>query len=203
MTPWSDWLTELDLKHVRSAEGLADIMSWDIKRGRSFQCIVQLLYCCDHLPQYSQPISGRVELWLSSRVHEPMPVFRKQIEQVLTTFYNIGSDPRLNRAFTVVSARIAPVEFVFIGVLIATLLGVGEETVAKEVGLMRTHVRKFHRDIRSNTNVYGTLWDFIDEAQIRNRRSVLTWVSTSQELSNQLSGVMPDRRVHKRRAIAT
>ena len=132
-----------------------------------------------------------------------MPVFRKQIEQVLTTFYNIGSDPRLNRAFTVVSARITPVEFVFIGVLIATLLGVGEETVAKEVGLMRTHVRKFHRDIRSNTNVYGTLWDFIDEAQIRNRRSVLTWVSTSQELSNQLSGVMPDRRVHKRRAIAT
>ena len=46
-----------------------------------------------------------------------------------------------------------------------------DEIVSEEIGNLRTHVRKEHKDIRANGNVILTLWKFIEVAQRRAPRT--------------------------------
>lgn len=99
--------------------GLSDVLEWDTKRGRDFQNIAHMVFCCDGLPDELLPTAQKIEKWIS-RVDKPPGQFKADIEEVLTAFWRIASNKKYNEAFTKVTQRIAPVEFIFIGKLQTT-----------------------------------------------------------------------------------
>lgn len=99
--------------------GLGSVLEWDTSRGRDFQCIAQLVYCCDGLPEQLLPTAQKLEKWLK-RVDNPPTAFMTKINNVLSDFWHIATTLGLNAAFTQVDKRVAPVEFVFIGMLLHT-----------------------------------------------------------------------------------
>lgn len=119
-SPWAEWIADLHIRHVNSEDGLAKVLEWDTKRGRDFQCIAQMVYCCGSLPDQALPTAQKLERWLS-RVDRPGDGFKSHIVDALNTFWHIASTPELNAAFHRVEKRVAPVEFVFIGTTIRIL----------------------------------------------------------------------------------
>ena len=99
--------------------GLSDVLEWDTKRGRDFQNIAHMVFCCDGLPDELLPTAQKIEKWIS-RVDNPPEQFKADIEEVLTAFWRIASNKTYNEAFTKITQRIAPVEFIFIGELRTT-----------------------------------------------------------------------------------
>ncbi|EGN99785.1 hypothetical protein SERLA73DRAFT_179998 [Serpula lacrymans var. lacrymans S7.3] len=159
-SPWAEWIAALDGRHVDGDDGLASVLTWDIKRGRDFQCIAQFVYCCDGLPDHLLPTAQKLEKWLV-RVDSPPHTFKQQISDVLSEFWHIAKTPALNAAFVKVDKRVAPVEFVFIGVLLYVMRNHTHEDRAKALLHMRLHVRDQFRDIRNNTVTGKVLWDYI------------------------------------------
>lgn len=94
--------------------GLSHVLEWDTKRGRDYQNLAHFIFCCDRLPIEDLPTTQKLEVWLS-REDPPTESFKKDIEAVLTDFWNMATDRSLNDAFRLINKRIAPVEFVFIG----------------------------------------------------------------------------------------
>lgn len=109
------WISYLEDKHVKVEGGLSEVLEWDTKRGRDFQNIAYLVYCCDGLPDTENiPTSAKMEKWLS-RVDPPSQSFKHEIEEVLREFWNIAANPELNAGLKKIGKRLAPVEFIFIG----------------------------------------------------------------------------------------
>lgn len=96
--------------------GLSHVLQWDTKRGRDFQNIAHLVYCCDGLPNEELPSAVKIEKWLS-REDNPPEQFRNDIEELLRDFWKLASSKKYNGGFTKFSQRLAPVEFYFIGEL--------------------------------------------------------------------------------------
>jgi hypothetical protein len=114
-SPWATLIGELETQYISAEDGLANVLQWDTKRGRDFQCIAQLIYCCDNLPEQTGPPSmQKLSKWLL-RDDQPSEKLKKKIRDVLVAFRHIASRSELNSAFSKVQARVAPVEFVFIG----------------------------------------------------------------------------------------
>ena len=114
LTTMARWITQLEARHVSVDGGLSDVLEWDTKRGRDFQNIAHMVFCCDGLPDELLPTAQKIEKWIS-RVDNPPEQFKIDIEEVLTAFWRIASNKKYNEAFTKISQRIAPVEFIFIG----------------------------------------------------------------------------------------
>ncbi|KAL5507364.1 hypothetical protein ACEPAH_6820 [Sanghuangporus vaninii] len=167
-SPYADWISELDIRHVRGVDdGLNIVLKWDASRGKHFQCIAQLVYCVENLPKRSMPTSVTLAGWLQ-RPNEPKESLKQEIEQVLKKYWIIASTDHLKQGFTVVRQMVAPVEFIFIGVLIAVLLRCEDEVIAEELLGLRQYVRALHKDnVRSNNRVAGSSWDFIETAAKR------------------------------------
>lgn len=114
-SPYADWITELELRHVRSLDdGLNAVLRWDPNRGKGFQGIAQLVYCIENLPNRSDPTAAKIGAWLQ-RTSEPKHAFKQQIEEVLTKYWIIATTDNLKQAFTEFTQPVAPVEFIFIG----------------------------------------------------------------------------------------
>lgn len=99
---------------VTSVTGIADQINVDLTRGRDFQSVGQFVYCCDGLPEARVPTAQKLEQWLN-RMDSPSDRFKKSIQEALQRFWVLASTPGLNAGFTKVKQRVAPVEFVFIG----------------------------------------------------------------------------------------
>lgn len=187
-SPWGEWIAELETRHVNSENGLAHVLEWDTKRGRDFQCLAQLVYCCDLLPDHALPTAQKLEKWLA-RVDNPNHNFKTHINDVLTVFWHIATSPELNAGFVQVEKRVAPVEFVFIGesallsqstralYLLGTLLFILRDLSYQEranaILHMRLRIREQFRDVRNNGVVGKALWNYIDSITGPNGLKVL------------------------------
>ncbi|KAH7920066.1 hypothetical protein BV22DRAFT_1040298 [Leucogyrophana mollusca] len=160
-SPWAEWISDLEARHVLSDQGLAEVLEWDTTRGRDFQCIAQLVYCCDGLPDQLLPTAQKLEKWLT-RVDSPPPTFKTQMNDVLSAFWHIASNRTLNAAFVKVDKRVAPVEFVFIGVLLYVLRNHSDMDRAKAILCMRLRIREQFVDVRNNAAVGRALWNYIN-----------------------------------------
>lgn len=161
-SPWADWIADLELRHVNADNtGLASVLEWDTTRGRDFQCIAQLIYCCDGLPDHPLPTAQKLEKWLK-RVDNPSTTFMTQINDVLSEFWHIATKSELNAAFTEVDKRVAPVEFVFVGVVLFVLRNHTSEERANAILHMRLRIREQFRDVRNNGLVGKALWNYVD-----------------------------------------
>ena len=181
MTIFIRWLSELESRHITVENGLSHVLEWDTKRGRDYQNLAHFIFCCDRLPVEDLPTTHKLELWLSQG-SPPMESFKKEIEDVLTDFWNMATDRSLNEGFRLINKRIAPVEFVFIGktlicpssnlqltceaVLLYQLRNYPQEARAKAIYHLRKSIREQFIDIRMNTKVGKAMWAIIDSLQV-------------------------------------
>ncbi|KAJ7180176.1 hypothetical protein C8R43DRAFT_1117504 [Mycena crocata] len=155
-SPWADWISKLETIEG----GLSQVLVWDTKRGREFQNVAQFVYCCDGYPDENVPSAPKMEKWLS-RVDPPGEQFKQDIDEALDEFGRIAVDPQLNMGFKI-NQRLAPVEFVFIGVLLYVLRKSTSIEKAKAIHNLRTQIRNIYADIRMNSKVGASLWTLIN-----------------------------------------
>ncbi len=110
----ADYMNELDMKYVSIGGGLGSHMEFDSKRGRTFQNLASMMYCCEEVETRRTPSAIQLEKWLSKPIG-PSRTFKSRVERTLSSLLEITSDKSLNKAFTGFSAKVSPAEFVFIG----------------------------------------------------------------------------------------
>ncbi|KXN89657.1 hypothetical protein AN958_05524 [Leucoagaricus sp. SymC.cos] len=164
-SPYAEWISELEHRHVTVENGLSHVLEWDTKRGRDYQNLAHFIFCCDKLPVEDLPTPQKLEVWLS-REDPPTGSFKKDIEAVLTDFWNMATDKSLNDAFRLINKRIAPVEFVFIAVLLYQLRGYSQDARAKAIYHLRKSIREQFADVRMNTKVGKAMWVIINSLQV-------------------------------------
>ena len=111
---WADYVNELDMKYISISGGLASHVDFDTKRGRTFQNLASMLYCCEEVDLRRTPSSIQLERWLNEPTG-PSQTFKFRMERMLSNLLDIACDTALNRGFTGFSAKVSPAEFVFIG----------------------------------------------------------------------------------------
>ncbi|KAF8514161.1 hypothetical protein JB92DRAFT_3096266 [Gautieria morchelliformis] len=163
-SPLAGWVSQLQAMYVNSDGGLTDHIKWDTSRGRDFQGVAQLCYCCWHLPHYSMPSVPKVEKWLTT-AEKPSNQFKAQVADVLQSFLHLATERQYQQAFIQVDKRVAPVEFVFIGVLLAKMRNCTWDDRAEEVLALRKHTRDEHKDVRTNERVMKTMWSFVEKVR--------------------------------------
>src|SRR5258708_12159224 len=102
------------MKYVSISGGLASRIEFDMKRGRTFQNIASMLYCCEEVDLQRTPSALQLDRWLNE-LKGPSRVFKFRVERMLSNLLEIASDKALNKGFTGFSAKVSPAEFVFIG----------------------------------------------------------------------------------------
>ena len=111
---WADYVNEIDMKYISINGGLSSHVEFDMKRGRTFQNLASMLYCCEEVDLQRSPSALQLEKWLSE-LKGPSRTFKFRVERMLSNLLEIASDKALNKGFTGFSAKVSPAEFVFIG----------------------------------------------------------------------------------------
>ncbi|KAF8897611.1 hypothetical protein BD779DRAFT_1432544 [Infundibulicybe gibba] len=163
-SPWAEWISELESRHVSVEGGLSTVLEWDTKRGLDFQNLAFFVYCCDGLPSHQLPTTSKLEKWLL-REDRPPEQFKNTIELVLRDFWMVATEPRLTYWKTTIKKRIAPVEFIFLGVLLFLLRHVDISDRASALYQLRRQIREQFTDIRNNTITQRVIWNIIDELE--------------------------------------
>jgi len=162
-SPRAEWVSTLQAMFVNSDGGLSDTLHWVVSRGRDFQGVAQLCYCCWNLPSFSSPTVSKLEKWLVTS-GEPSKQFKKQVQQVLEKFIDLADN--YPKGFTGIKERVAPVEFLFIGLLLAKMRNCSSADCAEKVLALRKHTRSLHKDVRSNERVMKSMWEYIERLDI-------------------------------------
>ncbi|KAJ7754231.1 hypothetical protein DFH07DRAFT_868609 [Mycena maculata] len=173
-SPWAEWISKLESRHISIEGGLSQVLSWDTKRGREFQNVAQFVYCCDGYPDSENiPTAPKMESrlqWLA-RVDIPGEQFKQDIDAALTEFCHLAVDPSLNFGFNI-GKKLAPVEFVFIAVLLYVLRKVTSLERAKAVYHLRTDIREEFLDVRMNNKVGAAMWKLINHLRYNPTTSI-------------------------------
>ncbi|KAG5650584.1 hypothetical protein H0H81_011723 [Sphagnurus paluster] len=144
--------------------GLSSVLQWDTKRGRDFQNIAYLVCCCASLPTEAIPTAQKMEKWLS-RSDAPAEGFKADIKGVLGDFLSIAYNKNLNSGLMEIGSRLAPVEFIYIGVLLYVLRRRRLDERAAAITYLRQSIRKQFKDIRINSSVCKSLWAIIRDLE--------------------------------------
>ncbi|KAI0768751.1 hypothetical protein BD413DRAFT_614251 [Trametes elegans] len=157
-----DWVCELEARFITMEGGLTQLIDVDVARGKDFQLIAQLVFCCEQYPAHSLPTAKSLENWLL-RTDEPPQSLKDKLIKVLTAFWHIANTEETNYPFKSMKKRVSPAEFVFTGVLIFVLLDHSYEEQAEAIYNMRNHIRSKFPDIRMRTDIVKELWAFVEE----------------------------------------
>ncbi|KZT21179.1 hypothetical protein NEOLEDRAFT_1074056 [Neolentinus lepideus HHB14362 ss-1] len=162
-SPRATWISGLQEKWVLSdSHGLANIMDWDTKRGRDYQNLAQFVYLCGTWPNQTVPTAQKTGIWLDDRA--PLrEQFKQKVEQVLANMSYIARHPLLNKGFKKPHPRVAPVEFVFIGVMLFLMPNISHDQRSQNIYNLRKNLRSKFTDVRNNTQVVKASWQFIDK----------------------------------------
>jgi len=162
---WSQWIHSLNNKYVHQEDGFPAYIKWDTKRGRDFQCVGMLVMLCYALPGHTIPSIQRLITFLQN-AESPDGSFVQHIEEIFSLFLNLVSDEKYKSVFDDYT-KLAPVEFMYIGVLIAKLRRPSLDVLAAKVKEMRRYIRGEFRDIRLNNVVCKKLFEFIDGMRVQ------------------------------------
>ncbi|OJT09386.1 hypothetical protein TRAPUB_14134 [Trametes pubescens] len=161
-SPKQELISELEGIFIAPDDGLTQLIDVDVGRGRDFQLIAQLVYCCQQYPERAQPSAKNLERWLMDPA-KPSSEFINTMNSVLRRFWFIAKTKELNYGFKSISKRVSPAEFVFTGVLLYVLRALTQEEQAEAINNMRNHIRAKYQDIRMRNDIIRDLWTFIDK----------------------------------------
>ncbi|KAI0262274.1 hypothetical protein BGY98DRAFT_735399 [Russula aff. rugulosa BPL654] len=154
-SPWANYITLLEKTHLTIDGGLIDKISFDDSRGRAFQNTAQLVYCCAGLPATQRiPTAAKLEKWLTSQDESPSAAFKYAMADVLGRLWELACSEELDAPFRLFKAKVSPVEFVYIGVLLYIMRqGFSTAEQSRAVFVLRRDIRKAHVDVRFNSRV--------------------------------------------------
>ncbi|KAF9567353.1 hypothetical protein CPC08DRAFT_703258 [Agrocybe pediades] len=164
-SPWAQWITQLEARHVTHEDGLAVQLVWDTTRARDFQNIAYMVYCCDNYPKETLPNAKNLEKWLS-REDKPPKQFQQDMDDVLRGLWVLATTSEYDAALKM-PQRISPVEFIFIGVVLYVLRKHTYEVKARAIFSLRTAIREEFKDIRNNSSVGRAMWMHIQSLVAR------------------------------------
>ncbi|KAI9429259.1 hypothetical protein H4582DRAFT_2121044 [Lactarius indigo] len=166
-SPWANYVTHLEKTHVTIDGGLVDMIAFDDTRGRAFQNIAQLVYCCAGLPAAQRiPSAAKLEKWLTAPDERPSAAFRDAMGDVLDRLWELARSSEHDAPFRRFRAKVSPVEFVFIGVLLYTMRhGYTAAEQSRAAFVLRRDIRKAHVDVRFNARVAADCWRLIDSIE--------------------------------------
>ncbi|KDQ10126.1 hypothetical protein BOTBODRAFT_190726 [Botryobasidium botryosum FD-172 SS1] len=158
--PWADYIHDL-LKHFfEGNNNLNDNVDWVSDRGKAFAVCSQMAFAIEKLPDYNACSMTVVEAWLQRST--PSESVKTTVHKVLHTFLSIARDPKDKRALQEPAVRVAPVEMIGIGLLIAHHRArLSQSELASAIIELRRYVRSLHTDIRSNSKVMKTIHQFV------------------------------------------
>ncbi|KAG9099070.1 hypothetical protein FS749_002206 [Ceratobasidium sp. UAMH 11750] len=141
-----------------------------IERGRGFQNLVQTIACVARLPEYAHASYAQQTKLLQCQGMSPEKVKEIQSlsERALRLLAKIAGNPQhCAAAFSLPprATRNSPVEFCFSILLIAMRMdepGIGQATLAQAIGTMRAAMRAKHVDMRSNSSVCMSFWNYLN-----------------------------------------
>jgi len=157
---WVDWIIELTKRY----EDFKDSIVWDTKKARDFDCFAKAVYLI-FTGKRQPPTEPQIRKFLETQA-TPDQNFKREIIDVFDAFLLLTRSPELSRPFTEVGKKVAPVEFIYIAVLIAKMHNQPDcrpIDIADKILLLRTTVRDEHKDVRHNTRVVTTIWKFLDK----------------------------------------
>ncbi|THV08474.1 hypothetical protein K435DRAFT_959037 [Dendrothele bispora CBS 962.96] len=159
-SPVALWISELDEKHINVSDGLSDIIDIELKRGKNFQNMAQFVFCCHFVDDEVFPRGRKFDMFLNAQ-EEVAPTMKKTITNTLRRFSKLAISYNLNKAFTRLKSRVAPVEFVFIGVLLFLMDDASEQEQADAVYNLRNGIRAQFPDLRMRKDVVDVLWTIV------------------------------------------
>lgn len=160
--PWPDLVREITNEYYVGVDGISENMDLNHARARDFQNIAQTMYCIDQLPDQVQGTTMQVEKWLT-REEEPSESTRKRMHDVFRIFRDIVRDRQLRTPLKKPS-RVAPAEFIMIGILIAMFKDrLSLPQLSQAIGILRTETRAEHVDVRTNSKVFKTMFQVISK----------------------------------------
>ncbi|KAI0261166.1 hypothetical protein BC834DRAFT_972944 [Gloeopeniophorella convolvens] len=167
-SPWATLVGALERTHVSAPGGLAELIAVDGARARAFQNVAQLVFCCAGLPAARRaPGAAQLTRWLAAPTDSgPSPALRDALGSVLRRLRELARNRALDAAFRRFRAKVAPVEFVYIGVLLYVMRsGYTMAEQARAAYVLRRDVRRAHVDVRFNARVAADCWRIIDGVQ--------------------------------------
>ncbi|KAG7449116.1 uncharacterized protein BT62DRAFT_1052934 [Guyanagaster necrorhizus] len=159
-TPYSEWVGDLVQKFLRVDGGISDFIIWDTKRSRDFSNLAYAMFCCDVIQTRPMLAAQKLESWLN-RQDPPREQLKNEMQTLLKNICQIVSDKKYNSAFSKMSERVAPVEFVFMCVLVYVMASDPLEKKAKAIYNLRYAVRSSFDDIRMRNDTCAYLWDAV------------------------------------------
>ncbi|KAL1409655.1 hypothetical protein Q8F55_003651 [Vanrija albida] len=194
--PWSAWITELQKKYVTTEGALAShLPNFDVSRGKPFQNVCAFVMLAFENKSGLHPTAGTEHNFLL-RMDEPERGFKKKVEMALGMFNEIAVE-HYETAFGDTDKRVAPVEFQFIAYVIFTkMYTLSLKRIAREISKMRAFVRSQHVDIRANTKVYNTFWEYVDSIPLTKMPGE---ASAYEEWETEADSAREERRRKKRR----
>ncbi|KAI0063589.1 hypothetical protein BV25DRAFT_1824146 [Artomyces pyxidatus] len=186
-SPWANWINELEGRYISVSGGLADLIQFATKRGRNFQNLASMAYCALGADDDLRPVASAPKLtkWLNG-TDGPTEGFKSKFNSALTRLLEIAPDDTLNQAFRKIEAKVAPVEFVYMGVLLYVMEDSREFThkdYANALLYLRTYLRSQHTDIRLNDRVSKDCWDLIYKIDGRQVNFAVPFKETKEKTS--------------------
>ncbi|KAI6144252.1 hypothetical protein BKA82DRAFT_4330975 [Pisolithus tinctorius] len=159
--PWPSLIRDIQ-SHILGEDGLEGYLNWGHARGRDFQCLATIGYLIENSSKPGIPTSKVLEKWLHQT--DPVrPTLVADLQETFRIFVMLARDKRYSSSLNS-PARVSPIEFVMIGILIykkRASLSLTQLTSAIEK--MRKDVRASEKDIRANSRVTKLMMDFINK----------------------------------------
>lgn len=160
--PWSDLVREITNEYYLCADGISDNMDLDHARGRDFQNLAQTIYCINQLPNQAHGTTMQIEKWFNKE-DPPPAATRQRIRDIFKVFREIARHKQLKLPLKKPS-RVAPAEFIMIGILIATYKDrLSLPQLSQAIGILRSETRAVHADIRTNSTVFKTMFQVLSK----------------------------------------
>ncbi|KAK8844614.1 hypothetical protein IAR55_006461 [Kwoniella newhampshirensis] len=161
-SPWTTWILALEQKYISEPDTLHALLDWDIKRGKSFQCLAGFIMLAFDTTKQLVPTATSQKAFLS-RADGPELGFKRRVEMALGLFVNMATN-HYDAAFKTTKKRLAPVEFWFIAYLIYLRMGnVSLQRLAVIVGEIRETIHaQYANRVFANKQVMGTIREMIN-----------------------------------------
>ncbi|KAF5333571.1 hypothetical protein D9611_002455 [Ephemerocybe angulata] len=157
------WLGALEQRFLLIKGGLLELIDLDTGRARAYQNLANLAYTCEGLPNEERfATSGKISQWVATSP-APSKQLKRTVEDSLQTFISIAADKAHNQAFRTIDKKVAPVEFIFIGVLLHMLRNQTKHAKGLAIHNFRIAVREQFTDVRNNSRTVKTLWRYVEQ----------------------------------------
>jgi hypothetical protein len=117
-SPWENYITHLEKTHVTINGSLIDLIDIDNTCGHAFHNTGLLIYCCVGLPTAPRiPSAAKLKKWLMVPDERPSAMFKEAMAATLDHLWELTHGEELDAPFHRFKAKVAPIEFVYIGAL--------------------------------------------------------------------------------------